>query len=188
MSFKKWLARIDFINKEYPFGELRILKNAEGNIHSDTSPAYVSETRVVWYNNGKKHGLDVDIFGSITYYYENILVPSNYITNKESLTIEKVLANPNTEVRYVGIRIMGYDKLKEKAVTIHASKNMELFYIAGIFTDSVTILKVVNSTPESDGSFKNYYLTVPPDMKTCEDAVAWTFYKKKSSYKPQVET
>lgn len=187
-SFKKWEARINFIQKEYPFGELRILTNENGLIHSDTEPAYVSRTRITWYNNGKNHGLDVDIFGSMNYYYEGIIVPANYITNKANLTVEEVLAHPNAEVRYVGIRICGYDKLKEKAKIIHTHKNMELFSINKIFNDEVTILKVVNSTPEKNGTFKEYYLTVPPNIKTCEEAVAWTFYKISNDYNPQTET
>lgn len=36
-------------------------------------------------------------------------------------------------------------------------------------------VKVVNGTPEPDGSFKDYYLSVPPDMETAKEAVAWTY-------------
>ena len=36
-------------------------------------------------------------------------------------------------------------------------------------------VKVINGTAEPDGSFKEYYLKVPPDMDTAKEAVAWTY-------------
>lgn len=36
--------------------------------------------------------------------------------------------------------------------------------------------------------FKHYFLRVPPTMKDAEEAVAWTFGKKKGEYSPVVET
>ena len=40
--------------------------------------------------------------------------------------------------------------------------------------DYVTV-EVVNSTPEPDGSFRHYFLRVPPDTKTARAGVAWSF-------------
>jgi len=65
---------------------------------------------------------------------------------------------------------------------------MELFSIKGIFDDPVCVLKVINSTAEPDGTFKNYYLTVPPNMKKCKEAVAWTFRMTADDYAPMQET
>lgn len=36
-------------------------------------------------------------------------------------------------------------------------------------------VEVVNSTPEPDGSFRRYFLRVPPHTKTARAAVAWSF-------------
>jgi hypothetical protein len=187
-DFKKWLERIKFINEEYPFGELRILTNEDGNLHHDILPAYVSKTRVSWYRNGKLHGKDIDIYGSIAYYYDNVLVPSNYITDSANLTIKEVFNHSNAEVRYVGIKICGYDKIEKIAKFIDVDEDMKLFFVDKVFESPIAILKVINSTPEQDGSFKAYYLNVPPTMKTCKEAVAWTFYKDVGSYHPSVET
>jgi hypothetical protein len=41
--------------------------------------------------------------------------------------------------------------------------------------EPICMIKLVNSTPGPDGEFKNYWLRVPPDMKTARQAVAWTF-------------
>ena len=47
---------------------------------------------------------------------------------------------------------------------------------------------VTNSTAEPDGTFKRYFLRVPPHLKTARAAVAWTFQKEESDYAPAVET
>jgi hypothetical protein len=39
-----------------------------------------------------------------------------------------------------------------------------------------------------DGKIDTYHLRVPPDTLTCADAVAWTFGKEKSDYKPAFES
>ena len=41
-------------------------------------------------------------------------------------------------------------------------------------TDLVMV-EVRNSTPEADGSRRTYWLRVPPHVRTCQAAVAWTF-------------
>ena len=166
--------------------------NEEGRLHADGEPAYISPTRVSYYQNGRRHGLDADIFGTIHYYFDNIRIPPHYYTKPESLTVEEVLAHPNAEVRYVGMKALGMEKVLEhkKTKVIHTDEEsgMILFKISGVFEDPVCYLKVVNSTAEPDGTFKNYYLCVPPTMKTCKEAVAWTFNMTASEYSPSQET
>jgi len=58
-------------------------------------------------------------------------------------------------------------------------------FIAG---ESLAILAVKNSTAEPDGSFKTYYLRVPPHTKTAREAVAWTFAVETDQYRPTIET
>jgi hypothetical protein len=38
-----------------------------------------------------------------------------------------------------------------------------------------TAVEVVNATPEADGSYRRYFLRVPPTTRTARAAVAWTF-------------
>ena len=37
------------------------------------------------------------------------------------------------------------------------------------------VVEVVNATPEPDGSYRRYFLRVPPQVRTAREAVAWTF-------------
>ena len=191
-GFDAWKARLDFFSTEYPFGPIQRFTNEEGNLHKDDGPAYITPTRITWYRNGRKHGLDADKWGSISYYYEGVRIPPHFYTKPESLSITEVLAHTNTEVRYVGIKIVGMDRVLESNNTtiIHKDKqkNQILFQIKGIFEEPVSYVKVVNSTQEPDGTYKDYYLCVPPDMKTCQQAVAWTFRLEEQEYQPEQET
>jgi len=191
-GFDAWKARLDFFSTEYPFGPITRFTNEEGNLHKDDGPAYITPTRITWYRNGRKHGLDADKWGSISYYYEGVRIPPHFYTKPDSLTITEVLAHPNTEVRYVGIKIVGMDRVLESNNTtiIHKDKqkNQILFQIKGIFDEPVSYVKVVNSTQEPDGTYKDYYLCVPPTVKTCQQAVAWTFRLEEQEYQPEQET
>jgi hypothetical protein len=191
-GFNAWVARLSWFKDEYPFGPMQRFTNEEGRLHKDDGPAYITPTRITWYKDGRKHGIDADKHGSLFYYYENIRVPPHYITKPETVTLQEVLAHPNTEVRFVGMKIVGMEKVmndkKTKVIHRDDEKGQVLFQIKGIFQDPVSYVKVVNSTAEPDGTFKDYYLCVPPDMKTCQQAVAWTFRMNANEYAPSQET
>jgi hypothetical protein len=198
-GFDAWKARLEYMNKEFPFtrmdeGIIKIV-NEEGRLHADYVPAWRSPTRIMWYRDGRKHGIDADIYGSITYYFENIRIPSKYyqaMSNPDLLTVEEVLGHTNQEVRYVGMKIVGFDRImkskKTKIIHRDTSKGQMLFTISGIFDEPVAYVKVINSTAEPDGSFKNYFLCVPPEMTNCREAVAWTFRMTADEYMPSQET
>lgn len=202
-GFDAWKARLDYMNKEFPFSKpeegIVTIKNEEGRLHADHEPAWRSPTRIMWYRDGRKHGIDADIYGSITYYYENIRIPPKYhqaVADPELLTVEEVLKHTNQEVRYVGIKIVGFDRIMKhkncKIIDRDEKKGQVLFTISGIFEEPVAYVKVINSTAEPDGSFKNYFLCVPPPsegIKSCAAAVAWTFgFKNAGDYHPEQET
>ena len=196
-GFEAWKARLDYMGKEFPFTKSEViqLKNEIGNLHSDTEPAWRSPTRIIWYKDGRKHGIDADKFGSISYYYENIRIPPKFhqaVSNPDLLSVEEVLTHSNTECRYVGIKIIGHEKIRNsrkcKLINSCDKTGMELFSISDIFADPILYLKVINSTMEPDGTYKNYYLCVPPTMKTCKEAVAWTFRMETDEYQPSQET
>ena len=202
-GFDAWKARLDYMNKEFPFSKpeegIVTIKNEEGRLHADNEPAWRSPTRIMWYRDGRKHGVDADIYGSITYYYENIRIPPKYhqaVADPELLTVEEVLKHTNQEVRYVGMKIVGFDRIMKhkncKIIHKDEKKGQVLFTISGIFEEPVAYVKVVNSTAEPTGEFKNYFLCVPPPsegIKNCAAAVAWTFgFKNAEDYHPEQET
>ena len=54
--------------------------------------------------------------------------------------------------------------------------------------EALVMVKVVNSTAEPDGTFKEYFLRVPPTIRTAREAVAWTFQLETEDYKPDRQT
>jgi len=50
------------------------------------------------------------------------------------------------------------------------------------------MIEVVNRSREPDGSFRRYWLRVPPTMRTARAAVAWTFDVPAKRYAPDIET
>lgn len=59
-------------------------------------------------------------------------------------------------------------------------------------SEPMVLLKVVNSTPEPDGTFSDYYLRVPPEMTDVREAVKWTFNSREAlgslAYETVMET
>lgn len=54
--------------------------------------------------------------------------------------------------------------------------------------EPIVMVQVKNSTPEPDGSFKDYFIRVPPSMATARQAVAWTFGLLEDQYRPAQES
>lgn len=194
-GYEAWAARLKFFNGEFNFGPVKRVLNEDGRLHCDTGPAYVSPTRIMWYKNGRQHGMDADKFGSILYYYEGVRIPPHFFTKPEDVTVEEVLRHPNSEVKYVGMKIVGLDRIMAMPTTRIVHKDVDqfgrervLFQIPKIFEEPTLYVKVVNSTAEPDGTYKNYFLCVPPTMKTCQQAVAWTNYLTEDKYHPLQES
>lgn len=167
-------------------GVVKKLVDSEGKLHAMNEPAYQSATAEIWFQNGKRHGVCQDVFGSKCYYYEGALVPPKYFTRPEDLTLQEILDNPNTEVKRVGLKIYGLDRVEEdKAYKLidEDAAGQTLFKIGDFM-----YIKVINGTPEPDGTYKKYFLCVPPTMTKFKEAVAWTFYETASTYKPVHET
>ena len=48
--------------------------------------------------------------------------------------------------------------------------------------DAWAAVEVVNGSPEPDGTFRRYYLQVPPTVRTAREAVAWTYGLSEHQY------
>lgn len=96
--------------------------------------------------------------------------------------------------REAGLRRMiefyGWKRYLQKlnAKIVSADEYGTLYHRRFIAGESLAILAVKNSTAEPDGSFKTYYLRVPPRTRTAREAVAWTFAVESADYRPTIET
>jgi hypothetical protein len=112
----------------------------------------------------------------------------------KTITIAKIDRIQNAEQRRVLVDLYGgmVKYLKDSgAEMIQADGFGELWKRRRAWdhpTEALALVKVVNFTPEPDGSYKDYFLRVPPTMVTAEQAVAWTFGKAVGEYNPIVQT
>ncbi|MBX9696075.1 MAG: hypothetical protein K2Z81_27050, partial [Cyanobacteria bacterium] len=113
------------------------------------------------------------------------------ITNRASITVEDIDGEFNAEIRSVMIQFYGEERYlrDSQADIVDDDARFGTLYRRQISRfDQIAMLRVTNSTSEEDGTFKTYFLEVPPDMRTAHEAVAWTFGMTDDQYDPVIET
>ena len=105
-----------------------------------------------------------------------------YLDNPQLLTVKVIDEEPNAEIRRCYVTLYGEDKyiLDSGAKLIHSDidklGNVRDLYLKEYEDDEpICKIRVINSTPNPDGSEKVYWLGVSPESKTCEEAIASTF-------------
>lgn len=128
--------------------------------------------------------------GLAIYVWHGVRVSKHIIEEPGKITIGEIEAEVNTEVRRVLIERYGTDRyLKDAGAHEIHSDNFGVLYRKDLPDDEpLVIVKVMNGTPEIDGTCKEYFLRVPPTMKTAREAVAWTFALEEKEYQPAEES
>lgn len=188
------------LRSEAQFGPYQEHRDPEGQLHCMDGPALISPTRIEYRQNGRLHGPLTDFWGSVIYYFKGVLIPKHFFTDPEKLSVDDILSHPNTEVRRVGLEIYGIERLlnegkcnildeEEGDGTDGRGRKLIQIDIGDGGEEPSTFVMVYNGSLEPDGSRKTYYLAVPPNMRTCREAVAWTFeIENPKEYAPQQET
>ena len=133
----------------YPFESICFVCDRPSVYHLDTQGRLHSEAEMsMRFTDG---------FGF--YAIHGIRVPEKVILAPDTLTAADITDEPNTEIRRVMIDRMGREKfLRESAAQpVDVDDRFGTLYRTGRFE---TWLEVVNSTPEPDGSFKRYILSI----------------------------
>ncbi|MBX9948336.1 MAG: hypothetical protein K2Y39_04190 [Candidatus Obscuribacterales bacterium] len=121
---------------------------------------------------------------------EGSRVPRRLIEDPQSLTVEDIREAANVNIRRIMIDMYGPSRfLKDSgSEMIHKDEYGELYQQDIPGDEPLTMVCVTNSTMESDGTFRRYFLRVPPHMRTAQEAVAWTFGMDQREYHPEIET
>lgn len=122
------------------------------------------------------------------YFYHGLNIPEKVALG--NFHVADIAKEGNVEVRRAMIAIYGPGRyLSEiKAKPIHSDDYGTLYRAPNPGGEDLAFVKVINSTREPDGTYKDYYLGVPPSMERAKQAVAWTFYKEEGDYAPEIET
>jgi len=124
------------------------------------------------------------------YFWHGVLVPAFVITQPDRITLDHIKREENAEVRRVMMTRFGEDRYIREigAVPIHADDYGDLYRVDVPNDEPLVMVRVINNTPETDGSQKPYWLRVPPGMSTAHEAVAWTFGLTPQQYAPVAES
>lgn len=149
-----------------------IHRDEQGRLHNESGPS-------IAYRDGWA-----------LHHWHGVPVQPSVIERPETITAEQVEKEENAEVRRVLVTRMGMEKyITESRLKPVRSDDFGVLYRKEQEGDEpLVVVKVVNSTPEPDGSKKDYWLRVPPDVRSAREAVAWTFGLKAEEYVPAVET
>jgi hypothetical protein len=122
------------------------------------------------------------------YAVHGVRVPAQVVERPDSLSPKLILAERNVEVRRVMLELFGMDRFVREgsARKVHVDEFGTLWRFDFDDDEPLVMVQVTNSTPESDGSFKDYWLRVPPDAATARGAIAWTFGLSEDDYAPEV--
>ncbi|MFX1284651.1 MAG: DUF6745 domain-containing protein [Promethearchaeota archaeon] len=105
---------------------------------------------------------------------------------KEELKARDILKCSNVEIRRILLSNFGYKRFVEElgGTIIHTDGESELLLLR-IRKDQepLMVVKVQDSTTR-----ETYILRVPPHVRTCKEAIAWTFSMDESEYNPVIET
>lgn len=159
---------------------LFLKRDDDGRLHCEDGPA------VQWQSGRKEyylHGAHVE-----RWVVENPhWVPIHRITQEWNAEIRRILIDAYIEKhgheRF--IQRMGAIKLNEDEVGI--LWGVSALHVSGL--DFLhTIAEVVNKSPEPDGSYRTYHIMCPPTMRTCKEAIAWTFNMSEKEYELAAES
>lgn len=127
------------------------------------------------------------------YVFHGVNVSEQIIMDPESITVDQIMGEANAEIRRIMIERMGEDAwlLQSGAKLLNEDPRYGKLYRVDFKNgreDPWVAVQVVNSTPEPDGSRRNFVIPVPPTIETAEAAVAWTFQMEPGEYKPVQQT
>lgn len=143
------------------------------HLHRDSGPA-------VSYSDGFEQ-----------YAWHGAFVSREIVEHPESITVSQIENEQNVEIRRVLLERFGEARFLEQSgmTPVHEDEYGILYKKDFVGDEPLAIVKVANATPEPDGSIKHYYLRVPPNMESAQQAVAWTFgFDNQQDYNPSVET
>jgi hypothetical protein len=118
------------------------------------------------------------------YAWHGTKVPENII--KDVVTKDAVLKETNQENKRVLIERIGYETFLSwiNSTVLHEWGDYKLIHSKELVDqEELYLLKCKDTSTE-----RVYFLRVPPTVKNCKEAVAWTFSLNENSYSPEKES
>jgi len=143
--------------------------------------------------NGRLHALDGPALcygdGSKIYAWKGILLPARIIVHRESIDVRGIEAAHDPQIRRCMIDILTPQRFIEQGGAYRVAQDETgILWRQRWRWEAWAAVEVVNGTPEPDGTYKHYFLQVPPTMRTPREAVAWTYGLSERHYRLAMRT
>lgn len=105
------------------------------------------------------------------------------VLNDKSVSPKEIIGLPNAEVRRAVVELIGYDKIVSEAQVLDESETDGTLLKIPLQEDEDIVLVHV----KDPSTTREYFLRVPPNMKTAKRARAWTFGFTEGDFNPKIE-
>lgn len=119
----------------------------------------------------------------VAFCFRGHLVPESFV--RRAITLEEIAAEANDEIKRLLIERYGVERyLHDSGMTPIQTDDWGTLYDLGTHK----VVRLVNTTPDEDGSFREYFRTVPSSCVSAHDAVSWSFGLTKEEYQPALQS
>jgi hypothetical protein len=149
----------------------RVEQDANGRLHCASGPA-------VRYRDGWS-----------AYAWKGVLVPRWIIEQPEAVTVRTVAAANDPQIRRCMIDVLTPARfIADGGAYRVAHDETGTLWRQRWRWEAWAAVEVLNGTPEPDGTYKHYFLQVPPTMRSAREAVAWSYGLSEQRYRPLLRT
>jgi hypothetical protein len=164
----------------WPYANVAILTDRPDELHRDNvGRLHAAETPALRYSDG-----------FALHAWRGMPIPSDLVHRLAHLTHAQIAGERNAELRRVMLEHFGYERYLREAGARRLGTDAcgVLWQLSFSDDEPLTMVEVINSTPEPDGTSRVYWLRVPPTTRTPRAGVAWTFGLTEEEYQPLVQT
>lgn len=169
-----------YVDRLYPFASIAVAvlpattvaTDAEERPHAENGPA------LAWAD------------GTQFFAWHGRLVPPEIIDPDRPVTRRRIDRETDLELRWVLTERYGLGRylMEAGATEIQHDDCGRLYRLSQFLSEPIQAVRVVNHTPEPDGSLREFWLRVPPTIATARQAVAWTFDLPTEDYDPVAQS
>jgi hypothetical protein len=121
--------------------------------------------------------------------WKGVLVPGWIIERSELLNVRTIAAATDPQIRRCMIDIFTPERfVREGGAYRVAQDETGILWRQRWRWESWAAVEVLNGSPEPDGTYKRYFLQIPPNIRSPREAVAWTYGLTEQRYRPALRT
>lgn len=123
--------------------------------------------------------------GWARYYWKGVGVPRRIIEAPGTISVRRIDGEPDPVTRHCMIDILTAEKFiaMGAATKVASDETGTLWRRSWGVMGAWAAVEVRNGSPEPDGSYRHYFLTVPPTVRSARQGVAWTYGLAEHEYR-----